>query len=309
MDHKRMKSGFKSLRLPEFLKGFWSQSQISSFWLVRGTWLIHTWDMTHSYAHPYVHRYSFICVTWYMGQIARMNAIRLVHMWDVTQSCVGHDRFICAPWLVHMCDMMSGSCRPNKCDMIVSCAGPWRPWAIMSHSFHVQGVVHVRDSCTLCLIHVWHLKHALHMKHVLHMKQSCPIHVGITDKHVTFLIHTCVADFQQPMGHDTRMNETYGTWFVHMCDMTHSYLWHDLFICVTWFIHKCDMTHSYVWHGSFIRVTWLIHMCDMTHSHVWHDSSIRDMTHWHVWHHSFICVTWLTYMCDNMCDMTHSYVV
>jgi len=36
----------------------------------------------------------------------------------------------------------------------------------------------------------------------------------------------------------------------------------------------CDMTHSYVWHDSFIRVTWLIHMCDMTHSYVWHDSFI-----------------------------------
>jgi len=41
--------------------------------------------------------------------------------------------------------------------------------------------------------------------------------------------------------------------------MTHSYVWHDSFICVTWLIHMCDMTHSYVWHDSFICVTWLIH--------------------------------------------------
>ena len=33
------------------------------------------------------------------------------------------------------------------------------------------------------------------------------------------------------------------------------------------------MTHSYVWHDSFICVTWLIHMCDMTHSYVCHESS------------------------------------
>ena len=46
------------------------------------------------------------------------------------------------------------------------------------------------------------------------------------------------------------------------CDMTHSYVWHDSFICVTWLIHLCDMTHSYVWHGSFICVAWLIHTCD-----------------------------------------------
>ena len=74
------------------------------------------------------------------------------------------------------------------------------------------------------------------------------------------------------------------------------------------------MTHSYVWHDSFICVTWLIHMCDMTHSYVWHDSF---MTHSYVWHDSFICVTWLIHMCDmthswliRMCDikMTYSYV-
>jgi len=34
-------------------------------------------------------------------------------------------------------------------------------------------------------------------------------------------------------------------------DLTHSYLWHDLFPCVTWFVHTCDMTHSYVWHDLF----------------------------------------------------------
>jgi len=52
----------------------------------------------------------------------------------------------------------------------------------------------------------------------------------------------------------------------------------------------CDMTHSYVWCDVFIRATWLIPTCDMTYSHVWHDS--------------FICVTWLIYICD-MCVMSH----
>jgi len=116
------------------------------------------------------------------------------------------------------------------------------------------------------------------------------------------------------------------TWLIHMCDMTHSNVWHDsrLYICdmtysnvrckwifrtctsmstcETWLIHMCNMTHSYVWHDSFIRVTRLIHMCDMTHSYVWHDSFIRvtrlihmcDMTHSYVWHDSFIRVTRLT---------------
>jgi len=58
------------------------------------------------------------------------------------------------------------------------------------------------------------------------------------------------------------------TWLMHMCDMTHSYVWHDSCICVTWLIHMYDMTHAYV----FMCETRLVHTCDMTRSHVWHDS-------------------------------------
>ena len=75
-----------------------------------------------------------------------------------------------------------------------------------------------------------------------------------------------------------------------MCDMTHSYVWHDSFICVTWLNHVCHMTHSYVWRGSFACVTWLNHICDMTHSYVHHDP--------------LICATWLI----HMCHMTHAHV-
>jgi len=95
-----------------------------------------------------------------------------------------------------------------------------------------------------------------------------------------------------------------------MCDMTHSYVWHDSFICVTYLIHMCDISHSYVWHDSFICVTWLMHMCDMTHAYVWHDlfvgiswlMKMRDMTRSYVRYDSFICMTWLI----HTRDMTHS---
>jgi len=93
------------------------------------------------------------------------------------------------------------------------------------------------------------------------------------------------------------------TCFMHMCDMTHSHVWHDtcvshrelsviysyvwcdpsvvshLFICVMWwdthvwhliescqsFIHMCDVTHSHVWRASCTCVTWDIHTCDWSY--------------------------------------------
>jgi len=50
------------------------------------TWLLHTWDMTHSY----VRHDSFIRETWHNN------------MWDMTPSYVRHDPFICETWLRDM---------------------------------------------------------------------------------------------------------------------------------------------------------------------------------------------------------------
>jgi len=116
------------------------------------------------------------------------------------------------------------------------------------------------------------------------------------------------------------------TWLIHMRDMTHWYVWHDSLICVTWLIRMRDVTHSYVWHDSFLRVPWLIHTCDMTHSNAWHDSFIRvtwliltcATTHSYARHDSFICVTYsfrhsnvrdgMSHVLSRMCNMTHSRV-
>jgi len=79
------------------------------------TWLIHTWDMTHSYmGHD-----SFIRGTWLILSHTHMN--NSCHTWDMTHSfapaiivvCIrthfyshiGHDSFICWTWLIHTCDM------------------------------------------------------------------------------------------------------------------------------------------------------------------------------------------------------------
>jgi len=116
-------------------------------------------------------------------------------------------------------------------------------------------------------------------------------------------------------------------WGIHMCVMTHSYVWCVTcasFICVTWCIHMwgihmCVMTHSYMW-----RVTWRIPMCDMMHSYVWHDAFIFVTYLSAETYLIHMCETCLIHMCETclilygtyvtchtyecMCDMTHSYV-
>jgi len=88
------------------------------------------------------------------------------------------------------------------------------------------------------------------------------------------------------------------TWRIHTwppwSDMAHSFVWltHPLVL-----IRMCDMIHSYVWHDSFIRVTWRIRMCDVTHSYVLLDSimfvtrlvTYAWRTHAYVWRrHTYV---------------------
>ena len=51
----------------------------------------------------------------------------------------------------------------------------------------------------------------------------------------------------------------YVIWLIHMCRVSHFYVWHDSLICVTYFDVWHDsficVTQSYAWHGSFIYVT------------------------------------------------------
>jgi len=137
------------------------------------------------------------------------------------------------------------------------------------------------------------------------------------------------------------------TWFIHICDMTHPHVWHDLFIILKRLKYMYDVTHYFMfsakqnttWHDLFIYETSLDYMFDMTHLHVWncwcmtwlvyvHDVThlcvwrdfvcviwlihMRDMTYSYVWHDLFTCVTWLIHMCDmtySYWNMTFSYVL
>jgi len=106
------------------------------------------------------------------------------------------------------------------------------------------------------------------------------------------------------------------TWLIHMCDITHSYVWHDAFICLTWHIRICDMTHLYMWHGAFIFATWLNHMCDMTHSYMWyihvrvciyiHVHTFTSRVHMHACIYLYIHLYTHTLTFSLTCTRTHS---
>jgi len=83
--------------------------------------------------------------------------------------------------------------------------------------------------------------------------------------------------------------------------MTHSYVWHDSFICVSWLIHMCDMTRPYAWCDAFI--------CNASFTCVADSFICVTNISWDVLCVSFICVTQcmlqqnaagssLVYMCD-----------
>jgi len=76
----------------------------------------------------------------------------------------------------------------------------------------------------------------------------------------------------------------------HMCDVTHSYVCRDSFVCVPWLIHMCAMTHFYVveWFTmqvkGFICVTFLICMCAATHLYVCREPFLYSgMIHNGIW--------------------------
>jgi len=123
----------------------------------------------------------------------------------------------------------------------------------MSHVTHMYESRHT---------HVWVTSHTC-MSRVTHMYDSCQIHVWVKS-------HTRIS-----LRYLARMHSS--TLCVFNCDKNES-LTREIIICALrnnaatkwthalfcfarrWMNHMCDMTHSYVWHDSFVCVPWLIHI-------------------------------------------------
>ena len=176
------------------------------------------------------------------------------------------DSFICRPllwkswwtplfWLLHVCVVTHSLCG-------------------MTHSYVW------RDSFTGQYSYVWCDFTNSHMNTVHHSVTNSRTHPWIAS-----IIH-CVA------------------WLIY-CRVFMCVSW--LIHCVAWLIHMCGVTHSYVWNDSLIFLSCLIHMSGIPHSRVWHYSwwrihtcdrllptetvRIWDMNHPYLGHDLFICAT------------------
>jgi len=100
----------------------------------------------------------------------------------------------------------------------------------------------------------------------------------------------------------------YQIWEVR--DMTHWYVWNDLFTCGTWLMYTWDMSLSYVGHDSFITlaICSTSFCCLFFFTRFWRCviwlTDVFEMTYSHVGHGSFIRRTWLI----NTWNMSHSFV-
>jgi len=247
----------------------------------------------------------FIGVTW------------LLHICDITHSCVWHDSCIGVTyewviiggltrshiWMRHFSHMINS--RPTD-EWVMShlLLSPvplvGEEWAMshswLSYSLHMKSYapflcLYLVHECAYTCIHT-------HTNMYMHIQASICIYTQYV--HVNSYIYR-----ERGRERDRLEDESCHTYenvmtcmHVHVSDMTRAYEWHDAFISLSLVVHMsdmtltslCDMTHSFVWNDSFIGVTWLVHRCDMAHSYAFQDS--------------VTCVTWLTYTCS----MIYSYV-
>ena len=193
-------------------------------------------------------------------------------------------------------------------------------------------VVAITAKCEF-VIWVCDMTHGCDLTHVCDMSYSYVYHESFTWRGVMmkakceFVTHVCgmthVCDRIHCVWLDsfirvawivrlTRGSDKSRTW------VRGSFVWHDVFICVTWRIYVCGLTHSYVWHDSLICVAWPIHISDVGNT-----SQIRigmwrihtcDMTYPYVQHDSFMWLALVTegkyeFVLIHMCDMLcHSHV-
>jgi len=169
-------------------------------------WLIHMWDMIQSD----VWHNSFICVIW------------LIYSGDMTHSNVWHDSFVCATWLIDLWD---------KTHLIRDTIhSEW----IESHSNLLLHIFQVWHDPLICVTWLIYTSHIYHVWHDSFIRVTCFIHRCEIAHHICDMHH-----IYSDTGISCLISSSV-TRLIHICDMTRTCAWHDLYIWVTWFIHMRD---------------------------------------------------------------------
>ena len=219
-------------RMPRQSQGHTYKWVMSHIWMshVTFTWLCH---------HRVVDSVSHL----WMSHITHMNESRHTYEWAMSHIWLTHiSRESCLAWVMaHMSHGSHESCYTYEWAMShiwlshvshESCLA----WDMISHWF-----IFDYDSVFTGGIEGHHRVTESHMiySEVWHGTFKCVIRtLQNTATHCNTLQHTA----------------THCSTLIQMRNTTHSYVWHDSFICMTWLIHVLNMTHSYMWHDSCTRV-------------------------------------------------------
>ena len=145
---------------------------------------------------------------------------KMPRMCDVTHHLhVWHDASICVTWRIHLCGMTHSRMRSASFIHMTRCIH-----MLLLQRKRVRGAVNRAFNlmCHVCVTHSYTWRDVL-------MFWFCGGRVwGAVLRAINWICYVCV------------------TLHIQMCNMTHSYVWHDTFTNAKWFVHTCDVMHSHV---------------------------------------------------------------
>jgi len=200
------------------------------------TWLIHTYEITHSYVWHDSFMYVYMCDKnltqsclqhWHYVMIpshCRQQQWRSARN-DMTHSYVWHDSFVCVTWLIHVYIRATWTWLNHTCAIDTT---SWCPRVAASSSGVLPKLIHTSG---MTHSYVWHDSFTyMYIRH----ESDFVICATLTIYHDALALPPVAVAF-----------------------------YHKSFICVTWIIHMCEISsgvlqHMYIWQTqTMARMIWI----------------------------------------------------